>query len=191
LQQLRGLEAVSGPVSRLIRKSRRVGSVRGRRHHQSDVPSNDQPARRHKHGVVADPSQLRSKGKRMTRQRRLIWDTFVAEGDGHLTADDVVDRVREQLPHVNPSTVYRTLELLVDEGLLLRTDLRSDRSHYELAREHAHHHLVCERCGAITHFHDDVLGDLAKRIKRSSGYTLSGSEITLFGLCRTCGGPRP
>jgi len=113
LQQLRGLEAVSGPVSRLIRKSRRVGSVRGRRHHQSDVPSNDQPARRHKHGVVADPSQLRSKGKRMTRQRRLIWDTFVAEGDGHLTADDVVERVREQLPHVNPSTVYRTLELLV------------------------------------------------------------------------------
>jgi Fur family ferric uptake transcriptional regulator len=154
---------------------------------KSDMPSSDQPPSRHTHGVVADPSQLRSKGKRMTRQRRLIWDTFLTHSDGHLSADDVVERVRDQLRHVNPSTVYRTLDLLVDEGLLLRTDLGSDRAHYELAREHAHHHLVCERCGAITHFHDDVLGDLVKRIKKHSGYTLGDAEITLFGLCRTCG----
>jgi Fur family transcriptional regulator, ferric uptake regulator len=154
------------------------------------VSSNDQPARGHEHGVVADPSQLRSKGKRMTRQRRLIWETFLAESDGHLSADDVVERVGAQLPHVNASTVYRTLDLLVEEGLLLRTDLGGDRAHYELAREHAHHHLVCERCGAVTHFHDEVLGDLAQRIKRASGYTLGNAEITLFGLCRTCGTKR-
>jgi Fur family ferric uptake transcriptional regulator len=147
----------------------------------------DQRLRRHTHEAVADPSALRDKGKRMTRQRRLIWDTFVAESDRHLSADDVVERVRMELPHVNPSTIYRTLELLVDERLLLRTDLGSDRAHYELAREHAHHHLVCERCGTVTHFHDEVLGDLPKRIKRHSGYTLGDAEITLFGLCATCG----
>lgn len=150
------------------------------------MSSSHDPSRRHTHAVVTDPSELRSKGKRMTRQRQLIWDSFIAHADAHLSAEDVVARAREQLPNVNPSTVYRTLDLLVGEGLLLRTDLGGDRAHYELAREHAHHHLVCERCGAVAHFHDEVLGDLPKRIKKYSGYTLGNGEITLFGLCKTC-----
>ena len=72
--------------------------------------------------------------------------------------------MRTELPRVNPSTVYRTLDLLVAEGLLRRTDLGSGRAFYEIAHEHAHHHVVCESCGAVAHFHDDVLGDMPKRI---------------------------
>lgn len=109
----------------------------------------------------------------------------MADPEQHLSAEDVVKRVQAQLPGVNTSTVYRTLDLLVDEGLLLRTDLGADRAYYEPARGHAHHHLVCERCGAVDHFHDE-LADLRERVRASSGYELGTGEITLFGLCPTC-----
>jgi Fur family ferric uptake transcriptional regulator len=116
----------------------------------------------------------------------MIWQTFTADPDRHLSADDVVESVRIRIPHVNPSTVYRTLDLLVEEGLLSRADLGADRSYYELALEHVHHHLVCENCGAVRHLHDEELGDLRRRIRSSSGFVLGPGEITLHGLCRAC-----
>ena len=116
----------------------------------------------------------------------MIWEVLLAEPDAHLSAEDIVVRVREQLPGVNTSTVYRTLEILVDDGLLLRTDLGTDRSYYEPAREHSHHHVICERCGRVTHLHDKTLGDLAGRIEKDSGYRLGEREVSLFGTCPSC-----
>ena len=133
-----------------------------------------------------DADALRQRGRRITRQRALIWEALVAEPDAHLSAEDVAARVREAAPGVNPSTVYRTLELLVEEGLVRRTDLGSSRSFYEPAHEHPHHHVVCERCGAVAHVHDDALGTLAASVEAASGYVLGEREITLFGLCRDC-----
>ena len=136
----------------------------------------------HTHEAPAGPAELRSRGRRLTRQRRLIWEALVAEPDVHLSADDVVERVGG----VDPSTVYRTLELLVEEGLVRRTDLGAGRAFYEPAHEHPHHHLVCERCGSVTHVHDDALGNLRARVDASAGFALGGGEITLTGLCADC-----
>ena len=144
------------------------------------------PDHGHSHEAPAGPASLRSRGRRLTRQRALIWEALVAEPDAHLSAEDVAARVRERSPGVNPSTVYRTLELLVEEGLVRRTDLGSSRSFYEPAHEHPHHHVVCERCGAVAHVHDDALGTLAESVEAASGYALGEREITLFGLCRDC-----
>lgn len=142
----------------------------------------------HEHSAGGGPETLRSRGRRLTRQRQAIWDALVAEPDKHLSADEIVHQVRSRLPEVNPSTVYRTLDLLVDEGLLLRTDLGADRAYYEPAHEHPHHHLVCERCHAVVHIHDDVLGDLPTRVETATGYTLGKREISLYGLCANCRG---
>src|SRR5215510_812283 len=127
-------------------------------------------------------SALRASGKRMTRQRAAIWEVLVADPERHLSAEDVA----AALPDVNPSTVYRTLDVLVDDGLLRRTDLGGGRRYYEPARRHAHHHLVCERCGTVEHVHDDVLGGLGGRLRAETGFVLGDREITLFGLCRSC-----
>ena len=140
----------------------------------------------HTHATPPGPSDLRAKGRRLTRQRQLIWDALVAEPDGHLSADEIVEQVQARLQQVNPSTVYRTLDLLVDEGLVLRTDLGGDRAFYEPAREHAHHHLVCESCGAVQHLHEEQLGDLRERVRTSTGFTVGTGEITLVGICATC-----
>lgn len=140
----------------------------------------------HVHALGVGPGELRAKGRRLTRQRQLIWETLAAEPERHLSAEDVVERVRTQLPDVNTSTIYRTLELLVTEGLLLRTDLGGDRAYFELSHEHSHHHLVCESCGAVLHVHDEELGDLRRRIETTTGFAVGSGEITLFGLCADC-----
>lgn len=140
----------------------------------------------HRHPAPVGPALLRTRGRRLTRQRRLIWEALVAEPDAHVSVHEVVELVRAQLPQVNSSTVYRTLELLVNEGLVLRTDLGGDRTFYEPAHDHLHHHVVCDGCGAVEHVHDDALSDLQRRVRTSSGYELRRQEITLFGLCRDC-----
>lgn len=140
----------------------------------------------HRHPEPGGAAVLRERGRRLTPQRRLIWEALVAEPDAHVSVEEVVRRVRGELPQVNPSTVYRTLELLVEEGLVLRTDLGADRTFYELAHDHVHHHLVCERCGAVAHVHDDVLEELRSRAQAASGYLLRPQEVTLLGLCSRC-----
>lgn len=144
----------------------------------------------HDHDGPAGPALLRARGRRLTRQRQVIWETLVVEPDRHLSAQEVTARVRAELPRVNASTVYRTLDLLVAEGLVLRTDLGADRIYYEPAWEHHHHHVVCRDCGAVTHVHDEVLGDLGERVRTASGYELGTSEITFFGLCADCAARR-
>jgi Fur family ferric uptake transcriptional regulator len=141
----------------------------------------------HLHAAPPGPASLRPRGRRVTRQRELIWAALTAEPDAHLSARDVFERVRAELPRVNPSTVYRTLEILVAEGLVLRTDLGADRNFYEPAHDHRHHHVVCRDCGRVAHVHDDALGDLGARVQRASGFALGDREVTLFGLCAACG----
>jgi len=144
----------------------------------------------HTHALPAGDAVLRARGRRLTRQRRMIWEVLAAEPDRHLSAGEVCERVRAEVPSVTPSTVYRTLDVLVEAGLALRTDLGGDRVFYEPAHEHPHHHLVCERCGAVRHVHDDALGDLRRRVEASVYPLLASREITLFGTCPDCRGAR-
>lgn len=141
----------------------------------------------HFHAPQPGPSSLRARGRRLTRQRELIWSALTAEPDAHLSADQIAARVHEQLPGVNPSTIYRSLDVLVTEGLVLRTRLGVDRTFYEPAHDHRHHHVVCRACGAVAHVHDEMFGgDLRARVDAACGYALGDEEITLFGSCPTC-----
>ena len=135
---------------------------------------------------ATDAAALRRDGRRLTRQRRVIWSVLLAEPEGHLSAEDIVERVHERLPRVNSSTVYRTLEILVEDGLLRRTNLGADRAYYEPVQDHLHHHLICERCGKVSHFHDETLGELRARIEKDSGFRLGEREISFFGICGSC-----
>lgn len=139
----------------------------------------------HRHDLPS-ATVLRERGKRLTVQRAAIWDVLAAQPDLHLSAEEVATQVKDRLPQVNPSTVYRTLDVLVEEGLVRRTDIGTGRAVFEPAHEHKHHHLVCEGCGAVAHVHDEALGALAPRIEERSGFRLGDREVTFFGLCAAC-----
>ena len=135
---------------------------------------------------AAGVAAIRSSGRRLTAQRSVIWDVLVERGDGHVSAAEVADLVRARSPDVHRSTVYRTLDVLVEDGLVLRTDLGGDRSYYELASEHHHHHVVCSECGAISHVHDDAIAAAVACVQAASGYRLERQELTFAGLCPAC-----
>lgn len=101
-----------------------------------------------------------------------------------MSAEDVCSRLQEQFPHINMSTVYRTLELLVGLGLVRETYLGSARRLFEVEEEVPHHHLVCDRCGKVTHVHDEDLGTLDPLLRQGHGFAVR--ELTAFGRCRDC-----
>lgn len=129
---------------------------------------------------------LRRAGYRLTPQRTSIWEVVRRDGR-HLTAEQVVAEVKETLPEVNLSTVYRTLELLVSLGLVYETRLGTATTYYEVAPEPVHHHFVCEACGAVGHFSDELLGPLYAELDRLEGFATERAKATVFGLCRACG----
>ena len=128
---------------------------------------------------------LRREGYRLTPQRTLIWE--VVRGSGrHMTAEEIAAQVQAQLPDVNLSTVYRTLELLVSLDLVSETRLGSTRTYFEVAPEPVHHHFVCESCGSVGHFSDALLDGLYASLSADEGFAPTAARATVFGLCDTC-----
>jgi Fur family ferric uptake transcriptional regulator len=133
----------------------------------------------------ANLSELRGHGRRLTRQRALIWGAFADKHGVHLSAADVAEAVKGHDPALHQATVYRTLDTLVEDGLLLRTDLHAERSYYELPSDHRHHHLVCTACGVVAHVHDDAVAATLGRLEATTGFSFR-QELSLPGLCVAC-----
>ena len=102
----------------------------------------------HTHALPAGDAVLRVHGRRLTRQRRMIWEVLAAEPDRHLSAQDVCDRVRATVPSVTPSTVYRTLDVLEELGVLRHShavDAFDARRGFEIDLSHL---TLIGRCAA-------------------------------------------
>jgi len=139
--------------------------------------------RKHTHAahVLEDVISIRAGGRRVTKQRALIWNALVRAEGKHVSAKEVA----ESIPELHQATVYRALDMLVEEGLARRTEI-AGRALYEIAAEHLHHHVVCTRCGAVTHVHDEAVRDALRCVTSESGYTLAEEELTFRGLCPAC-----
>jgi Fur family ferric uptake transcriptional regulator len=128
---------------------------------------------------------LRQRGLRMTPQRQLILDV-VAAMRGHFSADEVHQQVVRAFPDVNISTVYRTLEVLDELGVVRHTHFHDGVSQYERADAARHQHMVCSRCGADAELDLDVLQPLAQELKRRYGFEADLAHSAIIGLCRSC-----
>ena len=136
-------------------------------------------------GAVDPEGRLRRAGQRVTPQRLLILGAF-RPGE-HLAADEVFARVERALPAVNRSTVYRTLELFRDLGLVSETDLGGGVRQFELLVGR-HHHLICRECGAMLELDDDLVRPLREAVRARYGFAAAIDHLALFGRCAACGG---
>ena len=130
-------------------------------------------------------SALREVGYRLTPQRLMIV-SIISDSAGHVTAEAIHERVKEQYPYVDISTVYRTLNLLKKLKLVTDTDLGEGVAHYELADRGAHHHLVCRRCGTTVALDDAFLEPLADSLRSKYGFAADLEHLAIFGLCAAC-----
>ena len=130
---------------------------------------------------------LQEHGFRLTASRQAILATLVAS-DGHVSADELADLVHQGAPGVGRMTVYRTLELLSDLGLIRPVYQGSAAAHYILMDEGHHHHLVCSRCHKVVEFNQCVLREIEQAVSSHYEFEIQGHLLEIFGLCPDCHG---
>lgn len=156
--------------------------------HDLDQPAARAAAQRPRLTTDELADRLRQAGQRVTSQRLVILGAL--QTDEHIGADDLLGRVERQLPAVNRSTVYRTLELFRDLGLVSETDLGGGVRQFELIAEDRHHHLICHGCGAISEFEDTILAPLRQSLADRHGFTATMDHLAVFGWCADCAATR-
>ncbi len=130
-------------------------------------------------------AKLRAKGYRLTPQRELV--LRAVERLGHATPDEVLAAVHEESKAVNISTVYRTLELLEELGLVRHAHIHDRAPTYHSTATPDHVHLVCRGCGEITEVGPEVIEPLTTTLESKYGFITDVGHLTIFGTCRTCG----
>jgi Fur family ferric uptake transcriptional regulator len=138
--------------------------------------------------VVLSPDaaldELRARGYRMTPQRRAIV-AEIMRAEGHISPQAVARRVRQRLPEVNASTVYRTLELLEDLGIVSHAHLERGAEYHRVGEE-AHVHLVCSNCGRDDELSLSETERLRRLVRKHNGFDPDLAHFAISGLCAEC-----
>ncbi|GKU25309.1 Fur family transcriptional regulator [Clostridium folliculivorans] len=132
---------------------------------------------------------LKKKGYKLTPQRRAIVDTILLNKGKHLTAEEIYDEVKLGCPEIGLATVYRTILLLEEMGIIYRLDLNDGSARYEMAHDdehHRHHHLVCNNCGKVIEVEADLLDDLEELIEKKCDFKIMDHSVKFYGLCSEC-----
>jgi len=137
---------------------------------------------KHSHSTI---ESLRELGYRLTPQRIMVLEA-IEQADSHISADEIYTQVLSRYPHMNVSTVYRTLELLEKLGLVTKTDLGDGRVRYHSIQDGHHHHLLCQKCGAIIDVEESMLSPLWAEIRQQHGFEVNMKHMAFFGLCSNC-----
>lgn len=132
---------------------------------------------------------LRARGRRATSQRLVVLREL-RRRNVHVSADELLAAVRRRLPGTSTPTIYATLDLLVQLGLVRRLDVGTGAALYD-ARLAPHHHTVCRSCGRVDDVDgswaaDEVLGAAA-----GAGFRPEGVEVVVHGTCASCAAPVP
>lgn len=134
--------------------------------------------------------RLRAAGKRITSQRRLVVD-ILAQSSGHLDAADIYERGRQRDPRLSLSTVYRTLSMLKETGVVRELHLDDEHHHYELDANDEHSHLVCLGCGRIIEVDSTAFAQAASAVGAAHGFEIASAQVELSGYCAKCRPPEP
>ena len=128
---------------------------------------------------------LSEQGYRLTPQRMMVL-AAIENSDHHISAEEIYAQVITRYPHLNISTVYRTLELLYKLGLVTETDLGGGRVRYHPAEKGHHHHLVCQECGKVMDLDESVLENLKSMLRRDYKFDPDIRHLAFFGRCVGC-----
>ena len=128
--------------------------------------------------------RIREMGYRMTPQRQLILDAICGMG-GHASIAEIYGKVHELSPVIDRATVYRTINMLHENGLIVSAEIHGTTT-YEIAEEDPHHHLVCRGCGHVTLLDNDHFSHLVQHLDQEHGFRAELNHLTISGLCSTC-----
>lgn len=132
---------------------------------------------------------LQEKGYKYTSQRKAVYETFLKEKDRHMTTEDVYLEVRKHAPNIGIATIYRTVQLLEEVGVLTTITFDDGVVRYELKqgnKTHNHHHLLCTECNKVIEVNLDLLDSLEAEIERDEKFHIVDHNVKFYGYCQDC-----
>ena len=131
--------------------------------------------------------KLQELGYRLTPQRMMVISA-IESSDNHISAEEIYTQIKVEYPHVNISTIYRTLDLLKGLGLVTETDLGEGRVRYHPAKKGHHHHLVCQKCNRVIDLDETLLFPIKNILRQKYNFEADLSHLAIFGHCLSCEG---
>lgn len=132
---------------------------------------------------------LKTKGYKLTNQRECILNVILENVDKHLTIDEIYDFVCKINKSVGIATVYRTVMLFQELGIIVKLNLDDRHTRYELASidgMHNHHHLICLKCSCIIEVNEDLLEELEKQVEGKYSFKILDHNLKILGICCKC-----
>ena len=126
---------------------------------------------------------LRQNGLKLTKQRQFILDRFVSL-ERHVTPDEMLSFLKQDMPNLGLATLYRTMKLFVKAGIAHERRFADGLMRYEYAIEGEHHdHIICTLCGLIIEFEDDIIEERQRLVSQKYGITIKSHRLDIYGTC--------
>jgi Fe2+ or Zn2+ uptake regulation protein len=130
--------------------------------------------------------RLRKAGYKLTDARLTVLQVL-EQSHGHITSSDVLDAVNESNPSIGRASVFRTLDLFTQLGIIRPTYIETSQTpHYVFMHEGHHHHIICTNCNRVIEFDDCGLDKLAQHLEEEMGVIISGHLLEFYALCNNC-----
>lgn len=126
---------------------------------------------------------LRKAGLKVTLPRLKVLELLETADNHHMSAEDVYKALLDQGENVGLATVYRVLTQFEAAGIVQRHNFENNLSVFELTPEEHHDHLVCERCGLVVEFHNDIIEKEQQKMADKHSFQLTGHSLILYGVC--------
>jgi Fur family transcriptional regulator, ferric uptake regulator len=154
--------------------------------------------KRKQRGMCRWQDQFEGEGYRITEGRKAILEVLMEDPNRHWSAEDIYLRVLETHPAIGLTSIYRTLEILTNMGIVTKFDFGDGRSRYEILEgeesenHHHHHHLICTRCNLIINYNDfideevELLKKTEKGLSQKYNFNIKSHIIHFHGICEKC-----
>ncbi len=126
---------------------------------------------------------LRKAGLKVTLPRIKILELLETADKRHMSAEEVYRSLIDQGEEVGLATVYRVLTQFEQAGIVERHNFENNISVFEIMQDGHHDHLVCDVCGKVVEFHNDIIEEQQKKAAKEHGFVLSGHSLVLYGVC--------
>lgn len=130
-------------------------------------------------------NKLREREYRLTPQRVALL-RLLSTSEGHPSAAQLYDQLRDQFPTTSPGTIYKTLSLLKDLDEVLELGFSDDDNRYDGNKPYPHPHLICIRCRKIVDPEVSMAQDLVRQVAQQSGYQITSHRLDFYGVCPDC-----
>nr|WP_312575893.1 transcriptional repressor [Sedimentibacter sp.] len=135
--------------------------------------------------------KLCEKNFKMTTQRKVVFEILTEKAEEHLSPEEIYDHIKDVYPEMGLATIYRTLQLFEEIGLVYKLNFDDGCYRYEILSPnnkevHQHHHLICKKCGKIIEVKEDLMNSLEEIIEKQYNFEIKNHMVKFTGICSQC-----